>query len=113
MQWLVYKVCAARDWQAAQADGFYRGSPDDVRDGYIHLSTAAQFPGTLAKYFIGQADLVLVAFDPAALGQTLKWEASRGGQLFPHAYEPIATNMALSVEALQLGAGGVPVIKDL
>ncbi|HEY1747878.1 MAG TPA: DUF952 domain-containing protein [Xanthobacteraceae bacterium] len=82
----VYKICEQTAWLAAQRHGEFPGSKDDSRDGFIHLSTAAQLAGTLAKHFAGATDLLLVAVDASALGQALKWESSRGGDLFPHLY---------------------------
>lgn len=82
----IYKICERRLWQAAEADGEFRGSADDIRDGFIHFSTAAQLAETAAKHFAGQADLILVAVHTARLGPQLKWEPSRGGALFPHLY---------------------------
>ncbi len=64
---------------------FY-GAPIDQRDGFVHFSTAAQLAETAAKHFAGQSDLILVAVDAEALGPLLKWELSRGGELFPHLY---------------------------
>jgi uncharacterized protein (DUF952 family) len=81
---LVYKVLAAAEWCADLS--VYHGSADDARDGFIHLSTAAQLPGTLERHFRGREDLVLLAVDAAALGEALRWEPSRGGDLFPHLY---------------------------
>lgn len=103
----VYKVCRARDWDAACASGVYRGSADDLRDGFIHLSTGRQLAGTLARHFAGRDDLVLVALDPVALGTRLKWEPSRGGDLFPHLFGTIDAAAALSITPLALGADGV------
>lgn len=102
----IYKVCANAEWLAAVASGRYSGSADDRRDKFIHLSTAAQLEGTLARHFAGQADLVLIAFDSGMLGDALKWESSRGGALFPHVYGPLATDLAVSVEPLALGTDG-------
>jgi uncharacterized protein (DUF952 family) len=86
------------------------GSPDDLRDGYIHLSTAAQVAATAAKYFRGERALVLAAFDTATLAPTLKWEPARGDQLFPHLYGPLDTTLAQAVWRLTLGADGIPLI---
>ena len=55
-------------------------------DGYIHLSTSGQLDETLAKHFAGQENLVVAEIDLDALGETVRWETSRGGQLFPHIY---------------------------
>ena len=81
-----FKILTAAQWAQFQAEGVFTGAPIDVADGYIHLSTADQCDETLAKHFAGQAGLVIVEVDLAALGDTIKWEASRGGALFPHIY---------------------------
>jgi uncharacterized protein (DUF952 family) len=94
---LIYKICSAREWREAEAAGTYRGSAVDGQDGFIHLSTAAQLDETLRRHFAGQEDLVLVAVDPAALGDALRWEPSRGGQLFPHLYGALPVSLARSV----------------
>jgi uncharacterized protein (DUF952 family) len=82
----IYKICERALWEAAEAERVFVGSPADLRDGFIHFSTAAQLAGTAARHFAGQADLLLVAVDAAALPAALKWEPSRGGELFPHLY---------------------------
>jgi len=82
----IYKICERTAWQEAESAGLYRGSALDIRDGFIHFSTAAQAGETAAKHFAGQTDLMLIAVDGDALGAALKWETSRGGDLFPHLY---------------------------
>ena len=84
----IYKICERALWEAAEAKRLFVGSPADVRDGFIHFSTAAQLPGTAAKHFAGLSDLILVAVDADAdaVAPQLKWETSRGGELFPHLY---------------------------
>ncbi len=106
----VYKVCPRGDWDAALAAGAHDGSAHDKRDGFIHLSTREQLPGTLAKHYRDIPDLVLVAFDAAALAPGLGWEPSRGGDLFPHYYGALPTALALDVLALQSGPDGVPLL---
>ena len=82
----IYKICDLAAWRAAERAGLYGGSDVDWRDGFIHFSTAAQIAGTAARHFARQTDLMLVAVDSDALGTALKWEPSRGGDLFPHLY---------------------------
>ena len=65
------------------------GAPVDLADGYIHLSAADQLQGTLDKHFAGQSGLVIAEVDLAMLGETVKWELSRDGALFPHIYGPL------------------------
>ncbi len=109
----IYKICSARTWSDAEGLGFYSGSADDLRDGFIHFSTAAQVPGTVRKHFVGQADLILVAVDFVGLGDALKWEPSRGGELFPHLYGKLDVGAARTVVDLALRADGSHDIPEL
>lgn len=98
----VYKLLGAADWDRLRATGAWTGSPDDLRDGYVHLSAADQVAGTLAKYFADVPDLILLAVDPEMLGAGLLYEPSRGGALFPHLYAPLPLTAcrAVAVRAL-------------
>lgn len=107
---MIFKIVGQEAWAAACREGVYRGSPDDVRDGFIHFSARGQLLGTAAKHFRGVADLLLIAFDEKALGEALVWEPSRGGALFPHLYGELSTALALWQRALPLNAEGVPEI---
>ncbi len=150
---IIYKLLTRADWEAAQTAGVYRGSADDLRDGFIHFSTAAQLAGTARKHFTGVSDLVLLAVDVAALesppsscpsplgekgrsnarfaqgegrsslslsprgvgwgeGALLRWEPSRGGDLFPHLYKDLPIAAVTSVTAIALGEDGAPIIPD-
>lgn len=84
-----YKILTAGQWAHFRRHGVFHGAPVDLDDGYIHLSTADQLQGTLDKHFAGQSDLVIAEVDLAALGESVKWEVSRGGALFPHIYGPL------------------------
>ena len=90
---VLYKIMSRQEWETAQANGLYEGSEADRRDGFIHLSAAHQVRATAQKHFSGKTDLLLVSVVEEALGSNLKWEISRGGDLFPHIHG-----------ALQLGA---------
>lgn len=103
---LVFKIVPADMWRAAERDSAFRGAPVDRRDGFIHLSTAAQVRETAARHFSGQADLLLVAYDGAGLGPALKWEPSRGGALFPHLYGTLDPRAARWIKPLPLGRDG-------
>lgn len=103
---VIYKIVSAAAWTDAQAAGRFDGAPVDLRDGFIHFSTAAQVVETAAKHFAGVDGLVLAAFDPATLGPKLLWEPSRGGALFPHLYAALNPSLALWVKPLPLSADG-------
>tara|TARA_R110000868_G_scaffold190217_4_gene433849 strand:+ start:2286 stop:2666 length:381 start_codon:yes stop_codon:yes gene_type:complete len=100
----IYKIVSASEWRAAEAAGVFSGSGIDLKDGYIHFSTAAQAQETAAKHFVGASDLLLVEVDAGALD--IKWEASRGGALFPHLYEPLPMSAVRRVVDLPLCASG-------
>jgi uncharacterized protein (DUF952 family) len=105
---LIYKILSRAEWEAAKAAGQFAGSTVDLQDGFIHLSAADQAQETAAKWFRGQADLVLLGVEAESLGQDLKWEASRGGAFFPHLYRPLLVGEVLSQADLELDADGVP-----
>ena len=113
MALLVYKIADGPSWSTAQADGVYRGSDSDRRDGFIHFSTANQVAETAAKHFRGKTGLVLVAVAAERLHPHLKWEPSRGGALFPHLYGDLPLSAVRWTQALQDGPNGVPLIPAL
>ena len=86
---LIYKILRAPEWAILKAKGATHGAPIDVADGYVHFSTAGQAAETAAKHFAGEEGLVLLALESDALAPDLKWEPSRGGQLFPHLYREV------------------------
>ena len=86
---LIYKILTSEQWADLQAKGETAGAPIDIADGFVHFSTAAQASGTAAKHFAGQTGLWLLAMRAEALQTVLKWETSRGGDLFPHLYGPL------------------------
>lgn len=96
---IAFKILTAAQWAQFQADDVFHGAPVDLADGYIHLSTTDQLPGTLEKYFAGQAGLVIAEIDLAVLGGTVRWEPARGGALFPHIYGPLPMAAVLATRA--------------
>jgi uncharacterized protein (DUF952 family) len=84
-----FKIFTADQWAQFQTDALFLGAPIDLADGYIHMSTADQLEETLAKHFAGQSGLTIAEIELSPFGDTLKWEVSRGGALFPHLYAPL------------------------
>ncbi len=105
---LVYKIVSRSEWTAANAIGMYVGSTDDSSDGYIHLSTETQLAETARKHFANKKDLLLIAIRSTELGPSLKWEPSRGGELFPHLYAALPTTAAAWVKPLLNDVDGIP-----
>jgi uncharacterized protein (DUF952 family) len=100
-----YKVLTAEE-MAVLETGSFAGAPIDLADGYIHLSTAQQLDETVDKHFAGQTDLHIAAVDLEVQGETLKWEPSRGGQLFPHIYGPLLLDTVVAYGPLERDDGG-------
>lgn len=101
-----YKVLTQPQMDALEADGSFAGAPVDLADGYIHLSTAAQLTETVDKHFAGQDDLHVVAVDLDVLGEAVRWEPSRGGQLFPHIYAALPLSAVVAYSPLERDADG-------
>lgn len=110
---LIYKIAPAALWRKAEAAGVFTGSPVDLQDGFIHFSGAAQVRETAARYFAGEADLILAAIDASRLGPALRWEPSRGGALFPHLYAPLDMAAVVWAKPLPLGKDGAHFFPDL
>lgn len=103
---LIYKIFRRPEWDAFRAAGQTAGAPVDLADGFVHFSAAPQLAETAAKYFADVSDLVLVACEADRLGSALKWEASRGGALFPHLYRNLLLGDVVWDKSLPLGASG-------
>lgn len=110
---MIYHMCPEETWQAAVRAGTYRGTADDLRDGFIHFSTAEQIAESARRHRAGQTGLVLIAVESERLGERLRWEKSRGGALFPHLYGPLDPAEVASVEPLALGPDGEHVFPPL
>jgi len=86
---LIFKILRQAEWDQFQKDAHFEGAPIDLKDGYIHFSTAEQALETAAKHFAGVTGLWLLALESDSFGAALKWEPSRGGALFPHLYDTL------------------------
>jgi uncharacterized protein (DUF952 family) len=106
MERFIYKICARLAWEKALETGHFAGSRDDVRDGYIHLSTASQLDGTLSKHFAGQSDLLVITVATQSIAAGLRWETSSGGRVYPHFYGRLPAASAVRVAPIAMDAAG-------
>ena len=97
---MIYKIIQHSEWEAAKKIGSFTGAAIDLEDGFIHFSTAAQVRETAARHFSGVSGLLLVAIDENLINSDLKWEPSRGGDLFPHLYNALPMSAVVSEQAL-------------
>lgn len=107
----IYKIMPQAEWKAAQAAGRFEGSAVDHLDGYIHFSTSGQAQETARRHFRGQAGLVVLEIEAADLGPALRWEPSRGGDLFPHLYGALEAAHVRAVTDAPLDGDGVPQVR--
>lgn len=103
---MTYKICTENEWRQLQEIGRFFGSTDDLRDGYIHLSAADQVARTAARFFAGRSDLILLAVNPETLGDSLRWETSPSGSIYPHLYSPLPLDAVAAATPLALGPDG-------
>jgi uncharacterized protein (DUF952 family) len=109
----IYHLSRRADWERARESGSYPGSAEDAVDGFLHFSTASQVGESARKHRAGERDLILLEVDANALGNALRWEPSRGGQLFPHLYGPLPAAAVAKAVELPLGPDGNHVFPDL
>ena len=109
----IYKILPGSAWRAAQAAGRFEGSPLDLADGFIHFSSAAQAQETARRHFAGQAGLVVLEVEADDLGAALRWEPSRGGDLFPHLHGALAVADVRGVTEAPLDGDGIPALGAL
>jgi uncharacterized protein (DUF952 family) len=113
MAGLIFHLCRRDEWDEARSRGAYAGSSQDRQDGFIHFSTTEQLPESARKHRAGQPDIVLLAVDPVALGDILRWEPSRSGALFPHLYGPLPVSAVRWTKDLPLGPDGIHILPSL
>ena len=103
---------------STRAAKFYRGVPG-LDGAYLHCSSSDQVAGTVERYFVGVADLLLCRFSVAQLvaaGADVRWEEAappdgsepRAGD-FPHVYGAPSGLPYAALEgwaAIPLGADG-------
>src|SRR6266571_4305808 len=111
--WPWVSMRGASAWREAERQGVYRGSADDIRDGFIHFSLASQVAETARKHFFGQTGLFLIAVDADMLGDALRWEPSRNDELFPHLYGELDLGAVTGVRDMHARSDGYHDIPEL
>ncbi len=111
---IIFKIATAADWAEAERAGRFEGSAHDKADGFIHFSTASQLAETLARYYAGANDILLIAVDDAVLGPALKWEhAPSRGEDFPHLYGSLPLSAVQWTQPIARDAQDTAVIPEM
>ena len=104
---MIYHLAREAGWRDAERSGVYEGTPEDRADGFLHFSTGTQVAESAARHRKGETDIVLIAVDADGLGDALRWEPARGGELFPHLYGSLPLGSVLWSRPLPLGGDGL------
>jgi len=96
----IYRIADPAALAKASLAGAYEGEAHDKADGFIHASTLAQLADTLSLHYAEAEKLAVAEIDASALGETLKYEKSRGGELFPHIYGVLPFEAVIAVHLL-------------
>jgi len=101
---VIYHVTDAARWARSQAEGVHTASTRDVEladEGFIHCSTAEQWPGVVERYYAGVPDLLLLHVDESLLSSPVVVEQLGGAtEPFPHIYGPIDLAAVVQVDDL-------------
>ena len=84
----IFKIIEKEEWQKAKQSRNYRGSANDIKDGYIHFSEEDQVPETLKKYYKNKKNLILLKVNAFKLEHVL-WEQASNGDMYPHLYSTL------------------------
>ncbi|MYV98310.1 DUF952 domain-containing protein [Streptomyces sp. SID3343] len=101
---VIYKLLDAREWADFVERGVFEGAGVDLADGYVHFSTREQVVETARRHFAGRGALFALTVDAPGLREALRWEPSRGGDLFPHLYGALDRALVLSSISIDVPA---------
>ena len=101
---MIFHITDTTTWQRSQLQGRHTGSTrgiDLAEEGYIHCSTADQWPGVIERYYAGATDLILLHVDEQSLTSPLVYEQLPGAPgTFPHVYGPINLDAVVDTERI-------------
>jgi uncharacterized protein (DUF952 family) len=95
---VLYHLTTRAAWDAAVVAGRYE-PPSLAREGFIHLSTEAQWPRTRERFYRDTPDLVLLAIDESQLSAEVRYELADGEQ-FPHLHGALDLAAVITVRPL-------------
>lgn len=107
----LFKIMTVELFEKSKGESFVARMPIDEDDGYIHLSDRDQLEETLRLYFAGKGPHMLLAVAEDLIEDEVRYEASRGGQLFAHIYGQLpqaAVEWAELVDVAENGSMQLP-----
>jgi uncharacterized protein (DUF952 family) len=104
---VVYHLATPDEWGRAREQA--RLEPASLeQEGFVHCSTEEQLIGTIERHFGGVDELVLLRLETAALGDDLRWEESRPGEVYPHVYRPLVLDDVVDIVRWRRGVTDLP-----
>ena len=107
----VYKILTEEEWRQGKASSKII-TKLDLKDGFVHLSTASQLNASLSLYFSNESRVVLAQINLSKIKNNLKYEdasnANNRSGKFPHFYGILNTNMILKTWQLKRSAFCLP-----
>lgn len=102
---MIYHLTEPDRWAQSLAEGVHTGSTRGVelaQEGYIHCSTAAQWPGVVERFYGDTTELLLLHVDESKLDATLIYEQlGDAPDEFPHIYGPIPIAAVVQVQRIR------------
>ena len=101
---MIYHLTEPERWQRSLADGVHTGSTRGIEladEGFIHCSTAEQWPAVRRMFYADVDPLLLLHVDEALLDAPVVYERIGDAPAdFPHVYGPIPLHAVVQVEEL-------------
>ena len=102
---MIFHLTDSNRWAQSLAAGEHTGSSRGVEladEGFIHCSTAAQWPATVERFYCDVGELLLLHIDEALLDSPLLYEQlGEAPEPFPHVYGPIPLAAVVEVQRLR------------
>lgn len=102
---MIFHLTEPDRWAQSLAEGVHTGSSRGIEladEGFIHCSTAAQWPATVERFYADVPELLLLHIDEEALGSAVVHEQLHGApEPFPHVYGPIPLTAVVEVQRLR------------
>jgi glutathione S-transferase len=101
---MIFHITDTATWADSLRRGKHTGSTRGIdlsEEGYIHCSTADQWPGVLERFYADATDLLLLHIDEQKLTSPLVYEQLPGAPgTFPHVYGPINLDAVVTAEPI-------------
>jgi uncharacterized protein (DUF952 family) len=111
---IVYKIVSKVNWNKFIKSGSKecKGFDNDLKDGYIHLSTHEQlYPTFIKKYELKNRSKFNVLAVDLNESENVKWERAKNGIVYPHLYSPLIQGKNIiwicGLECYQFDANGI------